>query len=94
MRKQIQLEPCSASGLRPAGAHLVLFYLVLDVLQVRPQGSSTHLINPCLRHIQPVSELLQLLVLQVHEDLVESGSERQFRERQTSHVNPGLLAFM
>lgn len=55
---------------------------MLDVLQVGPQRLSTHPLNPCLRHIQPVRELLQLLVLQVHKDLVESGSERQVRDAQ------------
>lgn len=73
------LKTRGAAGprLRPAAAHLVLFDLMLDVLQVGPQRLRTHPLNPCLRHIQPVRELLQLLVLQVHEDLVESGSERQ-----------------
>lgn len=84
IKSDFSLKTRGATGLRlrPAAAHLVLFYLMLDVLQVGPQRLSTHPLNPCLRHIQPVCELLQLLVLQVHEDLVESGSERQFNEAQ------------
>lgn len=64
---------------RPAVPHLVLLHLVLDVLQIRTQRLSPHPLNPRFRHIQPVRELLQLLVLQVHQHLVESGS------RETIH---------
>ena len=56
-----------------AATHLVLFHLVLDVLQVRTHRLRPHPFNPPLRHIQPVGELLQLLVLQAHQHLVESG---------------------
>lgn len=59
-------------------AHLVFFYSALDVLQVRSQCLSPHLLNTCFCYIQPVCELLQLLMLQVHQNFMESGSEMQF----------------
>lgn len=66
----------------------MLLHLVLDVLQVRTQWLSPHPLNPCLRLIQPVCELLQLLVLQVHQDLVESKRERQL------HVDTSGIAII
>lgn len=64
---------------------LVLLHLVLDVLQVGTQRLRAHPLDACLRGVQPVGELLQLLVLQVHEDLVEPGRETEkerVRERE------------
>ena len=55
------------------GAYLVFLHLVLDVLQVRPQRLRPHSLDPVLGHVQPIGELLQLLVLEVHQDLVEPG---------------------
>lgn len=51
--------------------HLVLLHLVLDVLQVGTQRLRPHPLDASLGHVQPVCELLQLLVLQVHQHLVE-----------------------
>lgn len=52
----------------------MLLYLVFDILQVRTQRLRSHPLDARLCAVQPVGELLQLLVLQVHEDFVESGT--------------------
>ncbi|TNN48028.1 hypothetical protein EYF80_041766 [Liparis tanakae] len=64
--------------------HLLQLQVLLKELQrqrVGTQGLSSHPLNSGLCQIQPVRELLQLLVLQLHQDLVESGecSHREFR---------------
>lgn len=59
--------------------HLVLLHLVLDVFQIRTKWLRVNLLNSCLCFVQPVCELLKLLVLQGHQDLMESGRGAQFR---------------
>lgn len=59
----------------PGDAHLVLLHLVLDVLQVGTKRLSADLLDASLCDVQPLGELLQLLVLQLHQDFMESGTE-------------------